>query len=70
MFSFALIADLQYADMDNGTNLSGTRTRYYRNAIKSLRKAIEDWDSMDTDAPDFLMQLGDVMDGWNTGPKG
>ncbi|XP_038064627.1 manganese-dependent ADP-ribose/CDP-alcohol diphosphatase-like [Patiria miniata] len=66
LFSFGVISDIQYADIDNRLNSTKTHTRYYRNAVALLTKAIDYWNS-DVSAmrPDFVMQLGDIIDGFN-----
>ncbi|XP_075034230.1 manganese-dependent ADP-ribose/CDP-alcohol diphosphatase-like [Mixophyes fleayi] len=62
-FSFGVIADIQYADRDDG--LSGWRTmRYYRQSCLHLRSAIEQWNAEVT-LPKFVLQLGDIIDGSN-----
>lgn len=68
LFTFGVIADIQYADLDDGSNFSRTRTRYYRNSLQLLRKAQEHW-SGSAVRPDFLLQLGDIIDGFNA-PNG
>ena len=60
MFSSGLITDIQYADIDTVTVVkpsTGKRTRYYRNALKLLREAIMDWNSMEL-KPCCMVQLG------------
>ncbi|XP_061611096.1 manganese-dependent ADP-ribose/CDP-alcohol diphosphatase isoform X2 [Phyllopteryx taeniolatus] len=64
LFTFGLIADVQYADMDDGLNFTQTRRRYYRNSIGLLRKARESW-SHSAARPKFIIQLGDIIDGFN-----
>ncbi|XP_033108041.1 manganese-dependent ADP-ribose/CDP-alcohol diphosphatase-like [Anneissia japonica] len=64
-FSFGVIADVQYADNDNCYNFSQTNMRYYRNALPSLRNAVDHW-MKDKRNISFVVQLGDVIDGCNT----
>lgn len=64
LFSFGVIADVQYADIDDGHNFLRTRKRYYRNSIQLVRKALESWSEAAV-APDFILQLGDLIDGFN-----
>lgn len=64
VFTFGIIADIQYADIDDGLNFSKTRTRYYRNSLKLLRSAIQDWKEERVN-PSFILQLGDIIDGYN-----
>jgi manganese-dependent ADP-ribose/CDP-alcohol diphosphatase len=40
IFSFGMIADIQYADLPDGTNHKKTCNRYYRGSIEHLKKAI------------------------------
>ena len=66
LFSFGVISDIQYADIDNRLNFSKTCTRYYRNSLVLLREAIQYWSSDPPEmSPSFLVQLGDIIDGFN-----
>lgn len=62
-FIFGLIADVQYADIDNGQNFRQTRTRYYRQARNQLVKAQQKFNSLDMNC---ILQLGDMLDGKNS----
>ena len=42
-FSSHVVADLQYADFDDGTNYDGSETRFFRATLESCRKACEFW---------------------------
>ncbi|MFT5688985.1 MAG: manganese-dependent ADP-ribose/CDP-alcohol diphosphatase, partial [Planctomycetota bacterium] len=53
-FSFALVADVQYAAKPD----SGLRR--YATSIDRLREAVVDWSDEDLD---FTVQLGDIIDG-------
>ncbi|XP_071966047.1 manganese-dependent ADP-ribose/CDP-alcohol diphosphatase-like [Antedon mediterranea] len=64
LFSFGIIADVQYADIDTCYNFNHTRLRYYRNAKPLLRNAVDHWISEQDIS--FVTQLGDVIDGFNT----
>ncbi|XP_077594973.1 manganese-dependent ADP-ribose/CDP-alcohol diphosphatase [Stigmatopora nigra] len=64
LFTFGVIADIQYADMDDGLNFLQTRRRYYRNSLGLLRQAQESWSHSAT-RPTFIVQLGDIIDGFN-----
>ncbi|XP_042363346.1 manganese-dependent ADP-ribose/CDP-alcohol diphosphatase isoform X1 [Plectropomus leopardus] len=66
LFTFGVIADIQYADLDDGYNFTRTRRRYYRSSLQLLRKAQESW-SESAVRPDFILQLGDIIDGFNKG---
>ncbi|CAJ1365608.1 unnamed protein product [Effrenium voratum] len=71
-FRLGVIADIQragrssgngYADCEDGSDFSGTERRYFRNALKVARRAVEQWN-----APRLLVaQLGDIIDGCNAG---
>lgn len=64
LFTFGVIADIQYADIDDGFNYSETRRRYYRGSLQLLRNAQERW-SESAVKPEFILQLGDIIDGFN-----
>ncbi|XP_075135527.1 manganese-dependent ADP-ribose/CDP-alcohol diphosphatase isoform X2 [Leptodactylus fuscus] len=64
LFAFGVIADIQYADMDNGYNYTKTRLRYYRNSLLLLQGAVQEWAS-ESAPPQFILQLGDIIDGFN-----
>ncbi|KAM9424755.1 manganese-dependent ADP-ribose/CDP-alcohol diphosphatase [Pholidichthys leucotaenia] len=68
LFTFGVIADVQFADIDDGYNYSQTRLRYYRSSLQRLRNALTSW-SESAVKPDFVLQLGDVIDGFNK-PRG
>lgn len=53
LFSFGLIADVQYADSDPAG------TRYYRKSSGKLKEAL---DSMKYDSAEFIINLGDIID--------
>ncbi|CAG2248704.1 ADPRM [Mytilus edulis] len=58
---FGLVADLQYADIEDGYNWNRTRKRYYRSALCLLKKAMKDWKQNDVK---LVLQLGDLIDGF------
>ncbi|KAF4655339.1 hypothetical protein FOL47_009477 [Perkinsus chesapeaki] len=62
LFRFGVIADVQYADVDNVFNYSHTKTRYYRRSAGALKQAIDWWNSFC-----FIVNLGDLIDGRNKG---
>lgn len=64
LFSFGLIADVQYADIEDRFNYSKTKIRYYRNALLSLQGAVKSWNESPEDLS-FVVQLGDLLDGFN-----
>ncbi|XP_049916697.1 manganese-dependent ADP-ribose/CDP-alcohol diphosphatase [Epinephelus moara] len=67
LFTFGVIADIQYADLDDGYNYSRTKRRYYRSSLQLLRQAQDSW-SESAVKPEFILQLGDIIDGFNKGP--
>ena len=69
LFSFGVIADIQYADIENAMNFSKTEHRGYRNALKEARRAVEYWKEL-VPSPLFIAQLGDLIDGQNSGTYG
>nr|XP_040125384.1 manganese-dependent ADP-ribose/CDP-alcohol diphosphatase isoform X3 [Ictidomys tridecemlineatus] len=64
LFSFGVIADIQYADLEDGYNFQGSRRRYYRHSLVHLQGAIEDWNK-ESSMPCCVLQLGDIIDGFN-----
>uniref|UniRef100_A0A3Q2QZG3 Manganese-dependent ADP-ribose/CDP-alcohol diphosphatase n=1 Tax=Fundulus heteroclitus TaxID=8078 RepID=A0A3Q2QZG3_FUNHE len=68
LFTFGLIADVQYADIDDGFNFTRTRRRYYRSSLQLLKNALRSW-SESAVKPAFILQLGDLIDGFNK-PRG
>lgn len=69
LFSFALITDVQFADIENGYSYDKTRRRFYRNSIRLLTDAVKEWNQM-SPSPAFLIQLGDLIDGKNNKHEG
>ena len=68
-FFIGIIADVQYADVDDGHNYSRTKGRYYRNSVNLLTEAIKCWNNMSA-KPSFMFQLGDLIDGHNRRQEG
>lgn len=64
LFSFGVIADVQYADKDDNWNYHETFMRYYRGAVDGLMEAVKAWNG-DEDI-EFIVNLGDIIDGFNT----
>ncbi|NWI70411.1 ADPRM diphosphatase, partial [Todus mexicanus] len=62
--SFGVVADIQYADAEDGYDFSGYRRRYYRQSLELLRAAVEAW-SAERPPLAFVLQLGDSIDGLN-----
>lgn len=60
---FGIIADVQYADLDDRVIYG--RTRYYRSGIKIIRQAVDDWKTLEKTYHldfKFVLQLGDLID--------
>jgi len=55
-----IIADIQYADADDGSDFSGLEKRYFRNSIKILEAAVNCWNDIGVDS---IITLGDAIDG-------
>lgn len=66
LFTFGVIADIQYADIDDGYNFTGSRRRYYRSSLQLLGNARRSWADSAV-VPRFVLQLGDIIDGFNKG---
>nr|KAF6414893.1 ADP-ribose/CDP-alcohol diphosphatase, manganese dependent [Molossus molossus] len=64
LFSFGVIADIQYANLEDGYNYQGNRRRYYRHSLLHLQGAIEHWNK-ESSPPCCVLQLGDIIDGYN-----
>ena len=62
LFRFGAFADLQYGDWDDRQNYSGTRNRFYRNSLEILKRSV---DIFCREKVDFVIQLGDLIDGFN-----
>jgi manganese-dependent ADP-ribose/CDP-alcohol diphosphatase len=67
LFSFGVIADVQYCDCPLSKNYSGTETRDYRGSLDQLAAAVDHWNGTDIS---FVAQLGDLIDGQNNGKYG
>lgn len=61
-YRIGLIADVQYADIDDVWNFMKTHKRKYRSTLLCLRNAIDSW----VNIPDmnFVLDLGDAIDGF------
>ncbi len=64
VFSFGVLADVQYADIPNRLNFAKTRMRYYRNSVKLVHEAALTW-NQESVTPSFVVHLGDLVDGFN-----
>eukprot|EP01060_Flectonema_neradi_P023940 TRINITY_DN3236_c0_g1_i1.p1 TRINITY_DN3236_c0_g1~~TRINITY_DN3236_c0_g1_i1.p1 ORF type:complete len:360 (+),score=68.71 TRINITY_DN3236_c0_g1_i1:64-1143(+) len=61
LFQFGVIADVQYADIDNASNFSGTSFRRYRESLVALKYAVDAWIDASPQLK-FVMDLGDIID--------
>ena len=64
LVSFGVIADIQWADCDDGTNYDKSVVRRYRGAYRTLCRAVDWWLAL-REPPSFIAQLGDIIDGVN-----
>ena len=62
VFTLGLIADVQFADVDDGWNYARTVRRAFRGALVQLGRAVNWWNALDIVA---VAQLGDLADGRN-----
>ncbi|KAJ3681193.1 hypothetical protein LUZ60_015682 [Juncus effusus] len=61
LFSFGVIADVQYADIPDGKSFLGT-PRFYRHSISVLQRAVKSWN--DKKNVNFSINFGDILDGF------
>ena len=63
---FGVIADVQYADTDDGMKSYFAQTvhRYYRRSLQLVKTAVRDWSTGQWKA-EFVLQMGDLIDGCN-----
>ena len=70
-FAFGVIADVQYADVDDAFDFHKTHIRRYRHALKVFEAAVQgfkeyqlDQQNKDDGTPiSWVAQLGDLIDG-------
>ena len=63
LFSVGMIADIQYADSEDGFNYTKTVRRRFRPSLQILKKAIKCWnDKSNENAPSLIISLGDIID--------
>lgn len=62
LFTLGLIADVQFADVEDGYNYARTVRRAFRGALVQLGRAVDWWNALDVSA---VAQLGDLADGRN-----
>jgi manganese-dependent ADP-ribose/CDP-alcohol diphosphatase len=58
-FTFGIVADIQYADIPDGTSYAGV-PRYYRHSLEVARHAAQHYQ---TDKVSLVLNLGDIVDG-------
>uniref|UniRef100_A0A0E0API1 Manganese-dependent ADP-ribose/CDP-alcohol diphosphatase n=1 Tax=Oryza glumipatula TaxID=40148 RepID=A0A0E0API1_9ORYZ len=61
LFSFGVIADVQYADIPDGRSFLGV-PRYYRHSISVLQRAVSTWNKQHNIK--FSINFGDIIDGY------
>jgi len=61
LFSFGVIADVQYADIPDGRSFLGV-PRYYRHSISVLQRAVNRWNEQGSIK--FSINFGDIIDGY------
>ena len=63
LFSFGLIADIQYCDCDDAYNFAKTQLRAYRAALECVKNAVEkDWLAPSSRPLSFVPNLGAIID--------
>ena len=60
LFSFGLIADVQYADTEDGASWDGTEKRHYRGTLQHAKAAAADFAAHGVAC---VVQIGDLIDG-------
>jgi manganese-dependent ADP-ribose/CDP-alcohol diphosphatase len=63
--SFGVITDIHYADSDDCSNYEGTRQRSFRRSSQLVETAVTEWSAIQDSPVDFVLQLGDLIDGRN-----
>ncbi|KAJ4786634.1 Manganese-dependent ADP-ribose/CDP-alcohol diphosphatase [Rhynchospora pubera] len=61
LFTFAVVADVQYADIPDGRSFLGV-PRYYRHSIQVLQRAVTNWNHHKNIK--FSINFGDIVDGF------
>jgi manganese-dependent ADP-ribose/CDP-alcohol diphosphatase len=61
LFSFGVIADVQYADIPDGRSFLGV-PRYYRHSISVLQRSVSRWNTHNN--LKFAINFGDIIDGF------
>jgi manganese-dependent ADP-ribose/CDP-alcohol diphosphatase len=66
LLSFGAVADVQYANSENGADFKKTVVRRYRNALTLLTAALDEWTTQEETLGypvQMIVQLGDLLDG-------
>lgn len=58
LFSFGIVSDIQYADVDDAVSFHGV-PRFYRNTLVALRQAVSTWRLHNVN---FAVHFGDIID--------
>lgn len=69
LVSFGMVADVQYADVEDGWDFHHVHQRFYRNALPQLQSTVAEWlrvaKAESTSKLRFAVNLGDLIDGKN-----
>ncbi|KAG2791080.1 hypothetical protein JG687_00001401 [Phytophthora cactorum] len=67
LVTFGLVADVQYADVEDGWDFHHISKRYYRNALPQLQATVAEWLRAAKSGMKlrFAVNLGDLIDGKN-----
>mmetsp|Transcript_61912 Transcript_61912/g.116556 ORF Transcript_61912/g.116556 Transcript_61912/m.116556 type:complete len:443 (+) Transcript_61912:55-1383(+) len=60
LLRFGVVADIQYANVDDGFNFGGTQRRHHRGSLAMLDGAVGFWSERKVD---LVCQMGDIIDG-------
>jgi len=55
-----IIADIQYADVEDGSNFDGSEIRRFRESLNCVKRAGKHFQNVGVD---LVLQLGDILDG-------
>ncbi|XP_014768233.1 manganese-dependent ADP-ribose/CDP-alcohol diphosphatase isoform X2 [Octopus bimaculoides] len=64
LLSFGIITDIQYADREDGYDFFKINKRHFRASLEQTSKAINYW-MQSANEVSFILQLGDLLDGYN-----
>jgi len=60
LLHFGVLSDVQYADEEDSYNFHQTKLRYYRQTLRCVDEAVQQWN---TESVAFVLQIGDLIDG-------